>query len=85
MFGPWMTLSLDAARLAFEANDVIGLRLMRLAAGGASAQAEAQLMVSEKAFAALEAAGVLAAGGSAADVIRGYRKKVRANARRMRR
>ena len=85
MMNPWLRMSLDAAMLAFESQNVIGLRLMRLAGGGALATAEAERMVTEKVSAALESGAVLLAGGSAHKVIKGYRKKVRANARRMRR
>jgi hypothetical protein len=77
-------MSLDATMLAFEAQNVIGLRMMRLAAGGAAATAEAERMVTEKVFAAIDAGAVLLTGGSAHKVIKGYRRKVRANARRMR-
>ncbi len=83
MFGAWWTVGYDAALLAMEAQTVIGLRLAKLAAGGTAAQAEAQRMVSEKVMAAGEAAILVATGGSAANVIAGYRRKVRANQRRL--
>ena len=41
--------------LAVEANGVIALRMMKLMRGGRSARREAELMVSEKIHAALEA------------------------------
>ena len=63
---------------------VVGLRLSRFALGGPGVQAEAQRMVTEKVAAAIEAAGTLAAGGSPGRVFKGYRRKVRANARRLR-
>ena len=85
MFGPWMRLSLDATMLAVEAQTVIGLRLMMLGTGGAAAQAEAHRMVAEKSRAFVEAATTLASGGTAHTVVAGYRKHVRANARRLRR
>lgn len=69
--------------LAIEAQTVIGLRLMMLGAGGAAAQTEANLMVSEKASALLQAAATIASGGTAHRVVAGYRKHVRANARRL--
>ena len=84
MLGAWMKLSLDAAMLAAEAQTVIGLRLIMLGAGGAAAQTEASLMVSEKVGALLEAGATIAGGGSAHRVVAGYRKHVRANARRLR-
>lgn len=83
MFGAWWKLGLDAGLLAMESQQVIGLRLAKLAAGGSGAQAEAQRMVSEKIMAAHEAALLLATGGSTAKVMAGYRRKVRANARRL--
>ena len=83
MFGAWWKLGLDATLLAMESQQVIGLRLAKLAAGGSGAQAEAQRMVSEKIMAAHEAALLLATGGSTAKVMAGYRRKVRANARRL--
>ena len=52
----WLALSADSARLAFEAQQVIALRMMKIAAGGAAAQAEITRMFSEKAFAGGEAA-----------------------------
>jgi hypothetical protein len=64
---------------------------MRLAQGGASAQAEAQRMVAEKLAAMAEAQGVAAAtaimgGGGhrvAKKVMGVYRKRVRGNRRRL--
>ena len=85
MFGPWIRLSLDATMLAVEAQTVVGLRLMMLGAGGAAAQAEAHRMIAEKTSAFVEAATTLAMGGTAHSVVAGYRKHVRANARRLRR
>ena len=84
MLGAWMRLSLDTTMLAVEAQAVIGLRLMILGAGGTAAKAEANLMVSEKVRALLEAGATIAGGGSAHRVVTGYRKHVRANARRLR-
>jgi hypothetical protein len=83
MFAPWFKLAFDTALLGFEAQQVVGLRLARLAGGGAVAQAEAQRMVAEKGAAFVEAATTLATGGSAEKVIRRYRSHVRANTRRL--
>lgn len=74
---------MDATMLALESQQVIGMRLMMLSAGGSAAQVEAQRMVSEKFMAAGEAALLVATGGSTAGVVAGYRRKVRANARRL--
>jgi hypothetical protein len=77
--------------LGFEAQQVVGLRLMRLAAGGARGQAEAQRMVTEKlaAFTEAQAAAVTTAikGGSnhrlSKEVLGVYKKRVRGNRRRL--
>ena len=69
--------------LAFEANGVIALRLMKLMRGGRSARREAELMVSEKIHAACEATTSLMAGASGDDVIRRYRRHVAVNAKRL--
>ena len=79
----WLALSAYNARLAFEAQQVIGLRMMKLSAGGAAAQAEGTRMFTEKAFASAEAATTFAFGGSARKVVRGYRTRVKQNARRL--
>lgn len=83
MFGAWWKLGVDATLLAMESQQVIGLRLTKLAAGGPAAEVEAHRMVSEKIAAANEAALLMAMGGSTAKVVAGYRRKVRANARRL--
>ena len=76
----WMNMSL----LAVEAQEVIWLRMFKLAAGGPSAQREAQRMIAEKFTAATEASGQLMMGASPESVIDGYRKKIRSNTRRLR-
>ena len=67
----------------FEAQRVIALRLMKLSAGGAAAEKEAQLMISEKMAACSEAAATLAMGGSPEKVLKRYRTIMRANNRRL--
>jgi hypothetical protein len=84
MLGSWFKLATEATMLAVEAQSVIGMRLAQIAVGRGSA-AETQLMVTEKMLALAEAATTVATGGSAHHVVRGYRKKVRANAKRLRR
>jgi len=79
MFGPWINLTM----LAAESQQVIWLRLAKLGGGGAAAGTEASLMVSEKLAAATDAAGRLMMGASPDSVVRGYRRKVRANVRRL--
>jgi hypothetical protein len=83
MVRSWLDLSMNMALLGFEAQRVVALRLMKLTAGGAAAQAEAQRMVTEKAAALMEATTTLALGGSARQVVRRYRSHVRANERRL--
>jgi hypothetical protein len=79
MFEAWLSV----AMLAVESNNVIGLRLMRLAAGGSDAYFEAALMVQEKVAAALEAQTSFLTGGTAASVVERYREHVAANVRRL--
>jgi hypothetical protein len=69
--------------LAAEANYVVALRMMKLMRGGKSARREAELMVSEKVHAALEATTSLMAGASADKIINRYRRHVAANAKRL--
>ena len=78
-----INLTLDATLFGLEAQSVIGLRLAQIAMGQGT-PAEAQLMVTEKMLAFVDAATTVAAGGSAHKVVRGYRKRVQANARRLR-
>jgi hypothetical protein len=84
MFAPWWKFSTDALMLALEAQGVIAMRLTSIALGRGT-HAENARMVSEKTAAFAEAAMTLAAGGSPHKVVRGYRKHVRANGRRLRR
>lgn len=79
MFSPWREMIL----LAVEFNEVIGLRLMRCAAGGNDALAEADLMLSEKIDAAFEAGATLLAGGSVEHVVDRYPEHVSANSSRL--
>ena len=83
MFVALMSLAEDTALLALEAQIVIGMRLGQLSLGGPEAWIEAHRMVTEKASAFAEAATVLAAGGSAHEVVKGYREHVQANVRRL--
>ena len=61
MFNPWLTLSLKAIQMGFEAQSVIALRVLRLAAGGARMEAEVTRMITEKPAAAAEAQAVVGA------------------------
>lgn len=83
-------LSAAAFQMGMEAQQVIGLRMMKAALGGADAQTEAARMVSEKTEAALQAQTLAMTGlvtGSAhltpARTLALYRRKVQANRRRL--
>ena len=69
--------------LALESNRVVALRCMKLMLGGRGAGREAERMVNEKIAAAIKAAQSAAAGASADDIIRQYRRRVTANAKRL--
>ncbi|MFO1125360.1 MAG: hypothetical protein U1E25_08850 [Methylocystis sp.] len=80
----------DAFKMSFAANQVIGLRLMKIAAGGAHGKRESQLMVSEKLEAAAEAgveAVMSVATGqphrAAERALAVYTKRVNGNLRRL--
>lgn len=73
----------DVSMLGFEAQQVVWLRTMKIALGGRAGEREAMRMVSEKLTAAREAGIDLAMGKSADSLVSGYRKKVRANRRRL--
>lgn len=70
--------------LGLEAQQVILLRSFQIANDLASAGFEMQRMITEKMFASNEASFTVMRGGSADSVVQGYRRKVRANARRLR-
>jgi hypothetical protein len=73
----------SSAMLVLESNQVVGLRLMKLAHGGSEAGREANLMVTEKIAAAVEAATTLLSGGHIGIVMERYREHVTANAVRL--
>ena len=72
-----------AMMLAAESNNVIDIRLRKIAAGGVDALNETHLMVSEKVDAAFEAGSMLLRGAGLADIIGFYRMHVAANAQRL--
>jgi len=87
---PWLRIGMDAWSLGLEASSVIGLRTLKIAAGGPAAEAEAQRMVSEKVDAAMALQIKAMTGGlgftppgAAAKTLAHYRRKVRANRRRL--
>ncbi len=87
---PWIGIGFDVWRLGLEASAVIGLRTHKIAIGGARGQAEIERMVSEKIDAgkALQSLAMRGALGSTpaaatARTLAHYRRKVRANRRRL--
>lgn len=90
MRNPWMRLTMDSWALGMEASTVIGLRTLKMAVGGPAAQAEAALMINEKIAASLALQSRAMTGGlgftpqaAAAKTVAHYRRKVRANRRRL--
>lgn len=87
----WINAGFDAWSLGWEAAAVIGLRSVKIAKGGIEAQRETELMVAEKVAAAVELqmammTGALGTNPASASrkALAHYRRKVRANARRLR-
>jgi hypothetical protein len=78
-FYPWY----PALMLAVESNDVIDLRLRKMAAGSVNSATETDLMVREKVDAAIAAGSMLCKGHTMADVIEFYRGQVASNAKRL--
>ena len=78
---PWVSIAL----LAMESNHVIALRCAKLAREGHGAGPELTRMITEKMLEGAAAAQTLMTGGSHDKVIAGYRKRVKANARRLNR
>jgi hypothetical protein len=70
-------------RLAIEANEVIGLRMMKIISGGPDAIAEFQLMITEKIDASAEAGTSLMFGQSPTAVLARVREHVANNQRRL--
>ena len=87
---PWFRAGMNAWSLAFEASSVIALRTLKLATGSADAEVEVQRMVSEKIEAGLALQALALTGGlgltpqsAAGRALAHYRRKVRANRRRL--
>ncbi len=79
MTNPWFTLFLSSV----EVHQVMWLRGVKMMQGGPAASREATRMVSEKFEAGMEAAGRMAFGATPDSIMLGYRRKVRANRRRL--
>ncbi|THD64961.1 hypothetical protein [Phenylobacterium sp.] len=87
---PWIGIGFDAWSLAAEATAVIGLRTLLIAQGGARAGAETERMVSEKVAAGLSLQAMALSGAlgatpasATARTLAHYRRKVKANHRRL--
>lgn len=87
---PWIKLTMDTWALGVEASSVIGLRTLKMAAGGAGAQREAALMINEKIASTVDLQMRAMTGGlgmtphgAASRTVAHYRRKVRANRRRL--
>jgi hypothetical protein len=87
---PWLRLGFNTWALGMEASSVIALRTLKILSGGAAGEAEARRMVDEKVEAgfALQSTALTGglcptAHGAAAKVVAHYRRKVRANRRRL--
>ena len=85
-----MATSFDLWMLGIDASAVIGLRILKVAQGGAGASDEATLMVREKIQAAAEIQTALLSGALgetpgaiSRSVIERYGAKVRANRKRL--
>ena len=91
MKNPWFDLSMSMMRLGIEAQQVVALRTVKLMTGGAAADAEANLMVTEKMQAAADAGMAMMVGtmqgksqaAIAKQVVGTYRRKTAANRRRL--
>lgn len=85
----WFQLSWDMMQLTVEANSVIVLRTVKMATGGAGANEEVSLMVSEKVQAAMDAHFEMATAvmsgrmDGPAKAVALYRRRVRANQKRL--
>lgn len=78
-----MKMFFELSMLAFEAQQVMWLRALKLSGGGTAGDQEAKLMVREKVVAAQQATVKLMTGTAPATVLRGYRRTVRSNIRRL--
>jgi hypothetical protein len=86
----WLDLPFKAMRLGVEAQTVIGLRLMKLTLGGLAAVPEAERMITEKAWTALDAQAEFVSNTltgrhhrASSRALALYRRRVRANRRRL--
>ena len=87
---PWVRFSMEVATLGVEAQSVVGLRMITMAAGGSAAGREALRIVPEKLAAFAEAQlellnGVVAGAAHRPPTmaVASYLRRVRANHRRL--
>ena len=87
---PWFRTGFYAWSLGLEASSVIALRTLKIAARGVAAEAETRRMVSEKLETGLALQALALTGGlgltahsAATKTLAHYRRKVRANRRRL--
>jgi hypothetical protein len=90
LYATWLDLTMDSWLLAADAQTVIGLRMLKLAAGDRASATEAQLMISEKLEAVAQVqvqmlTDTLSGSGHLATqrALAHYRRKVGANRRRL--
>lgn len=86
----WFRLGLSAWSLGVESSSVMALRMMKIASGGKGGEAEAGRMIGEKIDAGLDIQRMVMSGalnlsgsGAAGKMLGYYRRKVRANRRRL--
>lgn len=86
----WMAAGMEAWALGFDMWSVIGLRMMKIAAGGPAAESETRRMVEEKMNAAMEMQTKMLTGGISSDpatgsrqIMRYYSGKVQGNRKRL--
>lgn len=86
----WQRLAWEGWALGVESSAVVGLRAYRLSGGGRLARRETRRMVAEKVDAALAVQAAALTGGLGAtpqsalsQSLKHYRRKVRANRRRL--
>jgi hypothetical protein len=87
MKNPWIRFAFDAWSLGLEASSVIGLRTLKIAAGGLAAEAETRLMFMEKVESGWALQGKAMTGGlglnayaATTRTLAHYRRKVRCTA-----
>lgn len=73
----------ELAKLAIESQQVITLRLLKIARGGPMAMREANRMVVEKAHAMVDASLLAASGAAPEKILRRCSRTVRSNRKRL--